>query len=65
MRESAQSTLRCPIDMGGLRLTPLSIDPDDFEYAPFSQKGGIGKVYQLFGNNLDKVLNELNSRLVA
>jgi len=35
------------------------------EYAPFSQEGGIGKVYQLLGDELSKTLSELNKRLVA
>lgn len=35
------------------------------EYAPFSQEGGIGKVYQLFGDELNETLRELNKRLVA
>lgn len=43
----------------------LSIETDDFEYAPFSQVGGIGKVYQLFGEELNIMLDELNERLVA
>jgi type I restriction enzyme R subunit len=43
----------------------LSIETDDFEYAPFSQKGGIGRVYQLFGEELNIMLDELNKRLVA
>lgn len=43
----------------------LSIETDDFEYAPFSQEGGIGKVYQLFGDELNETLSELNKRLVA
>jgi type I restriction enzyme, R subunit len=43
----------------------LGIDKDDFEYAPFAQEGGIGKVYQLFGNELPKVLEELNKELAA
>jgi hypothetical protein len=25
---------------------------DDFEYAPFAQEGGLGKVYPLFGDGL-------------
>jgi type I restriction enzyme R subunit len=29
--------------------TSLTIEPDDFDFAPFSQRGGLGKVYQLFG----------------
>jgi type I restriction enzyme R subunit len=43
----------------------LSIETDDFEYAPFSQEGGIGRVYQLFGEELNIMFNELNKRLVA
>ena len=43
----------------------LSIEPDDFNYAPFIQQGGLGKVHQLFANNLGTVLSELNQVLVA
>ena len=43
----------------------LGIEPDDFEYAPFSQHGGLGKVHQLFGKNLTPILETLNSALVA
>ncbi|MDO9263067.1 MAG: type I restriction-modification enzyme R subunit C-terminal domain-containing protein [Desulfosalsimonadaceae bacterium] len=43
----------------------LSIDTGDFEYAPFSQAGGLGKVHQLFGDGLNNMLDELNKRLVA
>jgi type I restriction enzyme, R subunit len=43
----------------------LGIEKEDFEYAPFAQHGGIGKVYQLFGNDLPKVLEELNRELAA
>ena len=43
----------------------LSIETDDFEYAPFSQAGGIGRVCQLFGEELNIMLDELNERLVA
>jgi type I restriction enzyme R subunit len=43
----------------------LSIDTDDFDYAPFAQEGGLGKVYQLFPQKLDAILNELNQTLVA
>ena len=34
------------------KLRNLSIETDDFEYAPFSQEGGLGKVYQLFDEEL-------------
>ena len=43
----------------------LSIDEDDFEYAPFSQFGGLGKAYELFGDRLPAMLEELNARLAA
>jgi type I restriction enzyme, R subunit len=43
----------------------LSIDQDDFEYAPFSQFGGLGKAYELFGDKLPQMLDELNARLAA
>ncbi len=43
----------------------LSIETDDFDLAPFAQAGGIGKVHQLFGGKLTKVLDELNEVLVA
>ena len=43
----------------------LSIEQDDFEYAPFSQQGGLGKVYQLFGDKLNTIIEELNESLAA
>jgi type I restriction enzyme R subunit len=43
----------------------LSIEPDDFEYAPFSQQGGLGKVHQLFGDKLNTIIEELNETLAA
>jgi type I restriction enzyme, R subunit len=43
----------------------LSIAPDDFEYAPFTQVGGLGRAHQLFGGNLSPMLRELNESLAA
>jgi type I restriction enzyme R subunit len=43
----------------------LQIEREDFEYAPFAQEGGIGKVWQLFGEDLNRMLDELNGALVA
>ena len=45
--------------------TSLSIEPDDFDYAPFNQRGGLGKAHQLFGDNLNQLLDELNTTLAA
>ncbi|TQV63452.1 MAG: hypothetical protein FNT29_07160 [Halothiobacillaceae bacterium] len=43
----------------------LGIELDDFEYAPFAQQGGLGKVYQLFGDRLNVIIEELNETLAA
>ena len=43
----------------------LLIETDDFDYAPFAQAGGIGKVWQLFGDDLSVILDELNGVLAA
>ena len=43
----------------------LSIDAEDFEYAPFSQEGGLGKFHQLFGEKISILLDELNEQLAA
>jgi type I restriction enzyme R subunit len=43
----------------------LSILPDDFDYAPFAQHGGMGRVYQLFGAELPGVLDAMNRELAA
>jgi type I restriction enzyme, R subunit len=55
--------------------TSLSIEPDDFDCALFlvapkpreggSQRGGLGKAHQLFGEQLPKLLEELNDALAA
>ena len=45
--------------------TAISIEPNDFNYAPFSQRGGLGKAHQLFGEDLPKLLDELNEVLAA
>jgi type I restriction enzyme R subunit len=43
----------------------LAVEPDDFEYAPFAQEGGLRKVHQVFGNELNKMIEELNGALAA
>jgi type I restriction enzyme R subunit len=45
--------------------TSLSLEPDDFGYSPFAQRGGLGKAHQLFGDQLPGLLDELNSTLAA
>ena len=43
----------------------MGIEMDDFEYAPFAQRGGAGKAYQVFGERLEPLLDELNEVLAA
>lgn len=43
----------------------IEITTDDFEYAPFDQMGGLGKVSKMFGNRLEKIIEELSVELVA
>ena len=41
------------------------ITREDFDYAEFANKGGLQKVWQLFGKDLDEVMQEMNEELVA
>lgn len=43
----------------------FSIDKDDFDLIPFNAQGGLSKMWQLFGEETDKILEELNEVLVA
>ena len=43
----------------------VSMEMGDFQYAPFSQQGGLGKAHELFGDELRGLLEELNVELAA
>ncbi|MCD4780960.1 MAG: hypothetical protein K8S27_10495 [Candidatus Omnitrophica bacterium] len=43
----------------------VSIEMDDFENVPFYKKGVMVKAYQLFGQELDSILKQLNEALAA
>jgi type I restriction enzyme R subunit len=43
----------------------FAIEMEDFDYVPFMQRGGLGKVNQVFGAQLTGLLNELNEVLAA
>jgi type I restriction enzyme R subunit len=46
-------------------ISSFHIERDDLEMAPFDSKGGMGRMYQLFGDGMDDVIKELNRELVA
>ena len=37
----------------------------DLDYTPFDGKGGVGKMYQLFGDEMDPIIDEMNEALAA
>jgi type I restriction enzyme R subunit len=43
----------------------LNIEQDDLEEVPFNSIGGLGRAYELFGDTLNAILDELNERLAA
>lgn len=43
----------------------LGIEKDDFDSVPFKPEGGLGKAYQLFGEELWGIMDELNEVLAA
>lgn len=45
--------------------TSVHIDADDLDYTPFDAKGGKGKMWQLFGEDMNTIINELNEALAA
>ncbi len=43
----------------------VEIEVDDFAFTPFVEEGGLGKARKVFGEELDRVLEELNEVLAA
>ncbi|WP_405294743.1 DEAD/DEAH box helicase family protein [Algibacter sp. Ld11] len=41
------------------------IEIDDLDYTPFDAKGGKGKMHQLFGNQMNEIISEINEVLAA
>ncbi len=46
-------------------ISSYHLDLDDLDYTPFDAQGGRGKMYQLFGNEMEQIIEELNEVLVA
>ena len=70
-RDAASTSSFTPDQLMWLKLirdhiaTSLSIELEDLDYTPFNQEGGFGKAHQLFGDQLPKLLEELNDVLAA
>ena len=45
--------------------TSIHIDVEDLDYTPFDAEGGKGKMWQLFGEGMNDIINELNEALAA
>ncbi|MBN2374599.1 DEAD/DEAH box helicase family protein [bacterium] len=43
----------------------VSVAADDLDYTPFDAQGGKGKMWQLFGNETENIISELNEALAA
>lgn len=43
----------------------IHLNTDDLDYTPFDAKGGRGKMWQLFGDEMETIINELNEALAA
>ena len=43
----------------------LSIEPEDLDLSPFDRKGGLGRFYDVFGDQYEAILQEMNVELVA
>ncbi len=41
------------------------LDREDLDYAPFDAQGGLGRMAQLFGDEMDRVIDEMNEALAA
>lgn len=46
-------------------ISSFHVEREDFDYNPFNAAGGLGKMWQLFGEKTDDIINELNEELVA
>jgi len=48
-----------------VELGSFAIERGDFDEAPFNQHGGLGRMHALFGDDCERMLDELNEALAA
>ena len=45
--------------------TSYNIEKDDFDLSPFNAQGGLSKMWQLFGDNTERIIADLNEALAS
>ena len=58
-------TIRCMSASIVKQLADEYVEKDDFELDPFNKNGGLGRMWQLFGEETEEIINELNEVLAA
>jgi type I restriction enzyme R subunit len=43
----------------------VHVETEDLDYTPFDAKGGRGRMWQLFGDEMEPIIHELNEALAA
>jgi len=38
-------------------MTPQRLERDDLEFAPFDAQGGLGRMFQLFGEEMEAIID--------
>lgn len=46
-------------------MSSFCLEQGDLDFAPFDAKGGVGKMYQLFGDEMDGIIQDINEGLAA
>jgi type I restriction enzyme R subunit len=46
-------------------LESFHLEVEDLDYTPFDAEGGRGKMYELFGDDMNDIINELNEVLAV
>ena len=65
MNSSAISVGRVPLHGGPHPEQSSPLQRDDLDMAPFDAMGGLGKMFQLFGERTEPLIAELNEALAA
>jgi type I restriction enzyme R subunit len=46
-------------------VSSFHMEREDLDYAPFDAQGGLARMYQLFGDEMDGIIDEMNEALAA